>query len=654
MCYSFIRSGLLNKDSCLYVTRLSVSEVLRDCRAYGVDERMLEGSIFWIASEEGQEKYTPGDLSTLSFRIKEFLKRNRNRKTRIVMDVLSSLLMLNSAEVVYRFMDQLFSEIKLFDAVLLATVEEGMHPSQSLVAMEQLFDGTIKARPSGDSGVSLQISKMRSIPGVVDSTITILPTEKSNLGKSHDVIQADGWSRRKIAVLPFTNISPDPADAYFADGVTEELISTISKIAQFQVIARTSVMRYKDEKKSANEIGRELKVGCLLEGGVRIAGQKLRITVQLIDSQTSGHIWSDAYDRELKDVFAIQSDVAQRVAEALQVQLIDSERERIEKEPTNSQVAHSLYLKGLQHEHEFSEEGFAKALQYFNLAVSDDSNYARPYTAIVEAYYFSAIFGYVRFSEVREKVQNAAHKAIELDKDSAETHVALSMLKMTELDFVGAEAESRRSVELDASCSEGIHHHAIHLLFLGRREEALAEARKRVELDPLSLEAKLDLGWMLYEAGRFDEGIGYIKKTIEADPYFHSSHMYLGCAYFAASRFDEAVSEFLEAVKLTGRKELRIIGYLGEAYARMGNEEEARKIIQVLERSSEARPVSDSIASVYLALGELDETFLWTERAVEENNPFFLGGLNVEREWDSVRSDPRFVALMKKIGAKVN
>ena len=336
-------------------------------------------------------------------------------------------------------------------------------------------------------------------------------------------------------------------------------------------------------------------------------------------------------------MFAIQSEVAKQVAGALEVQLLDNVKKRIEKKPTNSQEAYSLYLKGLQCEYEFSEGGFAKALQYFNLAVLADPNYTRPYTSIVEIYYLSAIFGYVRFDQVREKAQVAALKGIELDKDSAEAHTALSMLKMTELDFVGAEAESRRSVELDASYADGIHIHSTLLLMLGRCKEALIEAEKRSELDPLSLEAKLDIGWMLYEDGRFDDSINHLKKTIEMDPYFHSSHMYLGSAYFAASRFDDAISEFQEAVRLTGGKELRYVGYLGEAYARRGNEAEAREILRTLEKSSEERPISDGIAMIYLALGDLDKTFLWLEKAIEEKNPFFLGGLNVESDWDGVR-----------------
>ncbi len=642
--YRFIQSGLRLGDFCLYVTRSSVREVLEDAKGSGFE--FQNGLLFWISSEGGQVKYEPSDLIKLSFRIKEVLKKNSERKTRIVLDVCSPLLMLYPPDTIYKFLDQLFADVKQYDAILLATFEEGMHPQNVLAAMQQLFDGVIEFRLTGKGENQFYVKKMRGIKLQSVATKQVPAYAQGNVQLEEIQTRLD---RHRIAILPFANISPDPNDVYFADGITEELIATISKIRELQVIARTSVIRYKDEKKSANEIGNELKVGCLLEGSVRKAGEKLRITVQLIDSQTSDHLWSESYDRELKDVFAIQSEVAERVAGVLQVQLLNDVIKRIEKKPTNSQEAHSLYLKGLQCENEFTEGGFAKALQYFNLAVSADPNYAQPCTAIVSIYFLSAIFGYVRFDEVREKAQVAAFKGIELDSDSAEARLALSMFKMTELDFAGAEAESRRSVDLDASYSEGIHFHSFQLLILGRRKEALMEARKRAELDPLSLEAKLDVGWMLYENGQFDDSINHLKKIIEMDPYFHSSHMYLGSAYFAASRFDEAIAEFQEAIRLTEGREFRFVGYLGEAYARKGNEAEARKIIRMLEESSAKRPIADEIAMIYLALGDLDKAFLWTSKAIEEKNPFFLGGLNVESEWDSARSDPRFVALLAKV-----
>lgn len=645
--YRFIQSGLQLGDFCLYVTCRSVREVLEDVKGSGLE--FQTGLPFWISADGGQLKYEPSDLIKLSFKIKEVLKKNSERKMRIVVDVCSPLLMLYSPSTIYKFLDQLFVEVKQYDAILLATIEEGMHPQSDLAAMQQLFDGVIVFSLTSNGQKQLQVRKMRGIKSV--ATSQAIPFAHENTQTKERRTPLD---RHRIAILPFANISPDPNDVYFADGITEELISTISKIRELQVIARTSVIRYKDEKRSTDEIGNELKVGCLLEGSVRKAGEKLRITVQLIDSQTSEHLWSDSYDRELKDVFAIQTDVAQRVAGALQVQLLSDVLKRIEKKPTNSQEAHSLYLKGLQYEHEFSEGGFEKALQYLNLAILADPNYAQPFTAIVTIYFLSAIFGYVRFDEVKEKAQIAAFKGIELDRDSAEAHLALSIFKMTELDFAGAEAESRRSVQLDASYAEGIHIHSFQLLFLGRRQEALMEARKRAELDPLSLEAKLDVGWMLYENGQFDDSINHLKKLIEMDPFFHTSHMYLGSAYFAASRFDEAISEFQEAIKLTEGKELRFVGYLGEAYARKGDEIEARRIIQKLEESSEKHPIADGIAMIYLALAELDKAFLWVEKAIKEKNPFFLGGLNVEHEWDGIRSDPRFVSLLEKVNRKTN
>jgi TolB-like protein/Flp pilus assembly protein TadD len=456
--------------------------------------------------------------------------------------------------------------------------------------------------------------------------------------------------KHRIAVLPFVNISPDSADEYFADGMTEELIATISKISELRVIARTSVIRYKDGTKSAEEIGRELKAGSLLEGSVRKAGDKLRITAQLIESQTSQHLWSENYDRELKDVFAIQSDVAEKVAQALQVSLLSTERKRIEKEPTKSQEAHSYFLKGYHNLYELSEEGFKKANKYFELAAETDPTYVDAYMGIFANYFVQAIEGFVRFDQVYAKMVAVADKAIALDPNSAEAHLAISVIKFGNLDWSGAEEESRKSVEINPSLAVARQQHGFHLVSLGRREDALAEMRRFAELDPLSPIANSNLGALLYENGLIDESIAQLKKTISMDPYFHGTHMNLGYAYITASRFDEAIAELKEAIALSGGEDLHYDSYLAIAYAKSGRLEEAREILERLKKSSEERPISDAIAYVCLALGDFDEALAWAEKAFLEHNLVLLASLKVDHDWDLVRSDPRFVALLKKAG----
>jgi adenylate cyclase len=352
----------------------------------------------------------------------------------------------------------------------------------------------------------------------------------------------------------------------------------------------------------------------------------------------------------MKDVFAIQSDVAKRVAEALEVQLIASVKMRIEVEPTKSQEAHSLYLKGMQHFYEYSEEGFGKAIQYFKLAADADPSYARPYVWTFVAYYSQVTAGYVRVNEVMEKALAAAFRAIELDKDSAEAHLALAGIKYAQFDLSGAEEESGIAVELNPSYTDARLLHGQCLFGLRRREEALVEMKKLVDLDPLSPDSNAMLGWILFENKQFDESIAQLKKTIEMDPFLHNSHMSLGVAYLEASRFDESISEFQKAIELSGGKELRYVGLLGEAYARGGNKQEAEKIIESLEKSSKERPIAGTITAVYLALGDLDNTFLWADKAIDEHNPGFLFNLTTAYEWDSIRSDPRFIALLKKGG----
>jgi len=396
IAYKFVRSALQDSCLCIFVTNLSVTEVSRDFRAFGVD--ISPEGIIWYAKEGSTLKFQ-NDLTKISFEIKDLLKKNSERKIRIVLDAVSSLLMLNSPDTVYRFLDQLLSEVKLYDAILLAVLEEGMHQAEILVSIEQLFDGVLELRPQldreGEKIPSIvQIKKMRGVS--LKENIFSLSLEAQM--QSSPIPRTPNFSDKKhrVAVLPFSNISPDRSDEYFADGMTDELISRLSSIAGLRVIARTSVLGYKGSTKRIPIIAKELGVGSLLEGSVRKAGNNVRITIQLVDADSEERMWSGVFDRDILNIFSVQGDVAENVAKALRVELTGDERLRVERRETQNLSAYLFYLQGRRKLGEFSTESFKEALHYFDMAISEDPNYASAYAGIALGYSAMAGWGFSR------------------------------------------------------------------------------------------------------------------------------------------------------------------------------------------------------------------------------------------------------------------
>ena len=298
LIYKFIQAGLNEGNFCAYVTRLPPAEVTHDARGFEVD--LNRPGLIWMSPEGGERNYSMNDLATISFGIKELLRGRGEGTSRVAFDGLSQLLMLHSQDSVYRFVSQLLPELKKQDAVILATVQEDMHQPQVLSAMELLFDGVVKVSRTEEGEMAMRVKKMRGVD------LSVQPALQRSGGPA---------GRPRLAVLPFASISPDPADEYLSDGLTEELISTLSKLEGVDVIARTSVMRYKGSAKPVSEVCRELRAGTILEGSTRRSGKKLRVTVQMIDGEQDRHLWAESYDRELEDIFAIQTDIARMVAE---------------------------------------------------------------------------------------------------------------------------------------------------------------------------------------------------------------------------------------------------------------------------------------------------------------------------------------------------
>jgi TolB-like protein/class 3 adenylate cyclase/Tfp pilus assembly protein PilF len=392
--------------------------------------------------------------------------------------------------------------------------------------------------------------------------------------------------KHRIAILPFVNLSADAENEYFSDGMTEELISQLSKISRLEVIARTSVMKYKGKEKDIAEIGRELKVGTVLEGSVRKAENQVRITVQLINVQNQAHLWSQDYDRELKGIFTIQSNIAQRVAEALQVQLLAGEKQRIEKKGTENLEGYNLYLKGRYYLSKQTREGLKKSIEYFTQAIEKDPAYALAYAGIADSYTLLGLWTYLPIKEVAPKAKAAAQKSLELDATLAEAYTPLAVIKMLyDWDWPGAEREFKRALAFNLGYAMAHTDYPIYFMYMGRHDEAIAEIQRAQELDPLSLSINTLAATILTNARRFDQAIEQAQKIIEMDPNFFVGHYWLAYAYMGKGMYEEAITEYKKAIDLSGGT-VWPIALLGHTYGRLGRRDEALQVLNELQERS--------------------------------------------------------------------
>jgi serine/threonine-protein kinase len=454
---------------------------------------------------------------------------------------------------------------------------------------------------------------------------------------------------KTIAVLPFRNMSDSKEDQYFADGITEDIITQLSKIADLKVISRTSIMQYKGTSKNILEIGKELNVGTVLEGSVRRAGNQVRIVAQLIDAQNEGHIWAETYDKELIRIFEIQSDVAQKIATALKAKLLPVEKERIEKKQTESMEAYQFYLKGMYHWNKRTAEELKKAIEYFNLAIKKDPNYALAYAGLASTYILLPEYALLPAKECLTKAETSAKRALEIDKNLAEAHAVLGLKKTIEWDWEGAESEYKKAIELNPNYSTTHLWYYNHLSSLCRFDEALSEIKRAQELDPLSLVINMNIGEVLYRMRQFDKAIDQFKKTIDLDPNYPFVLHELGWAYTMQGRLDEALEVYQKARTLLKDSPLGLSD-LGYTYALAGRKDDAQKVLKDLFAfSKQGYSLSGDIAFVYYGLGNKEKTFEWLEKAYRERN-VYLVYMKGEPRLDNLRSDTRFTAILKKMG----
>jgi TolB-like protein/DNA-binding winged helix-turn-helix (wHTH) protein/Flp pilus assembly protein TadD len=463
------------------------------------------------------------------------------------------------------------------------------------------------------------------------------------------------WKRsspviRSLAVLPLESLSNDASQDYFADGMTDKLISDLGQISALRVISRTSVMAYKHARKPLPQIARELNVDAVVEGTVLRSGDQVRITAQLIEASSDKHLWSQSYEGELRDTLALQNQVARAIADQIRINLNAQEQAALENVRIVNPEAYESYLKGRYFWNKRTADGLRVALAYFDQAIAEDPKYAPSYSGLADTYALLGDWQYAAMTpkEALPKAKAAATKALELDGALGEAHNSLAFcLDGFDWDFQSAGQEFRRAIELNPGYATAHHWYAWHLSLVGQNEEAIVEMKKAENLDPLSIIINADLAELLVLAHHYDESIRQSRKTIEMDPNFALAHNQLGQAYLQKQMLDEAITELQKAVQLSARSPT-CIANLARAYAISGKESEAIKLLGDLKKNSKANySHASEIAVIYAALDDKTQAMSWLEKGYEER---FNPGVLLRPGFDPLRSDPRFQELIRRIG----
>jgi serine/threonine-protein kinase len=448
---------------------------------------------------------------------------------------------------------------------------------------------------------------------------------------------------KSIAVLPFTHPSGDKANTYFADGIQDEILSRLSKIAELKVISRTSTEKYKSSRQNVSEIGQQLRVANILEGQVQQTGDQIRITVQLINASTDSHLWADTYDRKLIDIFGVESEVAQRIASSLQAKLTGSEQRAIAARPTENTQAHELYLKGRFFWNKRTGADLQTAAEYFQQAISADPAYANAYAGLAQATLLMPFYNAGASGDMFPKAKAAASRAIELDESSPEGHAALAMLLCYDLKLRESEAEFKRAIELDPNYATAHHWYGNTLLTtLGRFDDAIREGKRAVELDPFSLIINADLGNTLTTARRYDDAIAQLRATLTLDGNFAFARQTLGIALFLKGDINAAITEY-EKVRRLNDDNYDVLALLGRAYADIGRKADAVQILHELNERGQQHYVREhDYALIYVGLGEKDTAINYLEKSPDKN------WLRTDPLLDPLRDEPRFQKLIAR------
>lgn len=514
------------------------------------------------------------------------------------------------------------------------TDESSIQAGLEMAAIEEPVPGKQEARRETGWGLRAGVVAASAALVLAIPAIILLLITRGNEAPTAPIIKF-------IAVLPLENLSGDPDQEYFADGMTETLINNLARIRALKVISRTSVMRYKGSRKSLPEIARELNVDAVITGSMQRSGERVRVTTQLIHAATDTHLWARDYERDLTDVPKLESEVARAVADEIRIQVTAEERERLASARSVNPQAHEAYLLGRFHFSKNNEQGWKLAIEYFERSIALAPNYAAAYAALSDVWLIRGLSGTLDFKEAESLTRAAALKAIGLDEQLAEAHLSLALIKQHyDWDWAGAEQECKRALELDPGSLDAHAGYGYFLMHVGRHDEAIREGEIAVQLDPLSSATHSALGRILYRAKRYEEALPHLLRAVELEPLSLTPNYRLGDLYAQMGRYDEAIEAYErsgEAIPKGGYPNAGI----ARVYALMGRHRDARQMIGGLKDNPYI------IAAVYVALGDKDEAFRVLRKAVEEHQ--VLTPLKVEPPLESLHSDPRWELLIRRM-----
>src|SRR5216117_671494 len=459
-----------------------------------------------------------------------------------------------------------------------------------------------------------------------------------------------GISNKSIAVLPFDNLSRDPDNAYFCEGVQDEILTRLAKVADLKVISRTSTQHFKSAPDNLPQIAKQLGVMHILEGSVQKANDQVRVNVQLINALTDAHLWADTFDRKLTDIFAVETEIAKTIADTLQAKLTGSEKNAISKKPTENPAAHELYLQGRYFWSKRSAANLRKSIDYFNQAIAQDPNYALAYAGLAQAWMVLPAYNGGAPVECTPHAEAAARKALSLDETLSDAVAVLASIKAEyDFDFPGARAEYERAIQLNPNDATACHWFSTDCLATtGDHVSELAEMQRAAELDPLSLVINTNLGNAYLHNNRLDEAIAQFRKAIEMDPNFYFAQWSYGQALMLQKKIPEAIAQFEKAASITD--DPIPLAMLGLAYGVNGRKDDAQKILaRLLESRAQRFTPAYSLALVCLGLGDQDQAINWLEESYREHDGNNIAAIRIDPSLAPLHGNPRFEALAEKI-----
>jgi TolB-like protein/Tfp pilus assembly protein PilF len=487
----------------------------------------------------------------------------------------------------------------------------------------------------------------RWIIAILALAVVLLLADKFVLHKDAETATTLGAPDKSIAVLPFDNLSRDLDNAYFCEGVQDEILTRLAKVADLKVISRTSTQHFKSTPDNLPQIAKQLGVAHIVEGSVQKAGDQVRVNVQLINALTDAHLWADTYDRRLTDIFTVESEIAKTIAETLQARLTGSEKTSIAKTPTVNPDAYELYLRGKFFAEKRTGADLRKSIEYYDQAIAKDPNYPLAYVGLADSHMLLTAYGAISTKEAASPARAALKKALELDDSLAQAHASSGLLATLELDLNRAITELERAIQLNPNYATAHHWIALPLTAIGQSDRGVLEGKRAIELDPLSLIINADLCWVYFNGRRYDQAEAQTRKTLEMDSHFYVAHYYLGEALQFKGKLTDAIAEFQKAVELNN--DPFSLAILGQAYARQGKTDEAQKVLARLREQAKSQYVSPyAFAVVLTGLGEKAHAIDELERGYDDTG-FYISLIKVDPLFDDLRGDPRFEALVQKV-----